>query len=375
MVVAWMQLGEVYMHLLPVEGNTDSLAEVAFGRARALDSSATTLRFHLVEILARRGDQAGSARLARQFVKLAADTLLARQVELVSACGPAGFVGVDPSVTAARSPLPLALAAKSLGASPVTVHCAMPSYAMLLQEDTARTEAAEGRRFFAVLGLVDALLGRGRTAEAATAIEQFRQRWGSGASLYLLAAPVEPAFADRARALARQDSVDHGPAYAGVPYPVRLWELGSWAAHEGKAPLARAVARDLAARAVHGGRIDTLLASSMVAQATLAEGDSLLALQLFERLIAAAAPADELTWNEAASLGFDRLLLGRLLIWHKEYGRALGVLAVHDSALPAVYPLYLRASLLLRAEAATALNEAPLVASLRARVAALSSGS
>jgi hypothetical protein len=246
---------------------------------------------------------------------------------------------------------------------------------MLLQEDTARTEAAEGRRFFALLGLVNALLGRGRTREAMTAIEQFRQRWGSGASLYLLAAPVEPAFADRARVLARQDSVDYGPTYARLPYPVRLWELGAWAAHEGKAPLARAVARDLATRAVRGARIDTLLASSMAAHATLAEGDSLLALQLFERLIGGAAPADELTWNEVASLGLDRLLLGRLLVWHKQYARAVGVLSVHDSALPAVYPLYLRASLLLRAEAATALNELPLAASLRARVAALSSGS
>ncbi|MDZ4862342.1 MAG: protein kinase [Gemmatimonadota bacterium] len=375
MVVAWMQLGEVYMHLLPVEGNPDSLAQVAFGRARALDSAATTVRFHLVEILARRGDQAGSAVLARQFAAVAADTQLARQVELVSACGPTGFGGLDLRSIAARSPLPLSLAAMSLGASTLTSTCALAGYAILLQQDTARTEAAEGRRFFALLGLVNALVARGRTDEAVTAIEQFRQRWGSGASLYLLAAPVEPAFADRARALARQDSVDYGPAYARLPYPVRLWELGSWAAHEGQAPLARAVARDLAARAVQGGRIDTLLASSMAAQATLAEGDSLLALQQFGRLIAAAAPADELTWNEAASLGLDRLLLGRLLIWHKEYARAFGVLAVHDSALPAVYPLYLRASLLLRAEAATALHEAPLAASLRARVAALSSGS
>ncbi len=45
MVAAWLQLGEVYMHLLPVEGRTDSLAEAAFSRARALDSTSATPQF------------------------------------------------------------------------------------------------------------------------------------------------------------------------------------------------------------------------------------------------------------------------------------------------------------------------------------------
>ncbi|MEO8637075.1 MAG: protein kinase [Gemmatimonadales bacterium] len=372
MMVSWMQLGEVYMHLLPVEGNTDSLAEAAFGQARAIDSTATPLQFHLVEILARRGDQRGASVLARQFVNVAADTQLAREVELVSSCGPVGFTGLDLRETAVRRPLPLSLAAHSLGASPVTARCAMASYEMLLQEDTARTDAADGRRFFALLGLVNGRLTQGRTDDAVNVIEQFRQRWGSGASLYLLAAPVVPPLADRARAVARQDSIDYGPEYARLDYPVRLWELGVWAAQEGKPRLARAVANNLAARAVRGARLDSLVASSLAGHASLAEGDSLLALQRFEQLIAEAAPVDELTWNEVAPLGFDRLTLGRLLMWHHEYARALGVLAVHDSALPAVYPLYLRASLLLRAEAADALKDASLAASLRARVAALS---
>jgi hypothetical protein len=59
-------------------------------------------------------------------------------------------------------------------------------------------------------------------------------------------------------------------------------------------------------------------------------------------------------------------------MWRKEYARAMRVLEVHDSALPAVYPLYLRASLELRLEAATALKQPALAAALRARVAELS---
>jgi tRNA A-37 threonylcarbamoyl transferase component Bud32/tetratricopeptide (TPR) repeat protein len=372
MVAAWLQLGEVYMHLLPTEGGTDSLAEAAFERARALDLNAATSQFHLVEILARRGDQSGARNLAQQFMKVAVDTQLAREVELVSDCGRQGFGNTDLHEAALRRPLPLSLAAKALGASTVTARCAMAAYQMLLQADTAGGDAPEGRRFFALLGLVNGMVGRERPADAMMAIDEFQRRWGFGLSLYLLAAPVEPALADRARAVARQDSVDFGAQYAGVRYPVRLWELGVWAAREGRVAVARAVALNLTARSAGGTRLDSLLAASMMGHAALADGDSLGALRRFETLVAQPAPVEELSWNEVASLGFDRLVLGRLLIWRKEYARAMRILEVHDSALPAVFPLYLRASLAMRLEAATALKQPATEASLRARIAELS---
>jgi hypothetical protein len=374
MTVAWMQLGEVYMHLLPVEGNTDSLAEAALVRARALDSTAATSQFHLVEILARRGDQKGATALAKQFIASAADSQLVREVSLLSACGRTGFSGVDLRAMALQSPLALVVAAKYLGGAAVTTPCAIAAYQMLLRVDTAQTEAADGRRFSAVLGLVEAQLGGEQHDAAVTTIEEFRQRWGYGTTLYLLAAPVVPALAEKARAVAGKDSLEFGPSYAGMKYPVHLWELGVWAAAERRPLLVRAVATDLAARAAPGSRFDSLLASSMAAHATLAEGDSLLALRRFEQLIQMPAPVAQLAWNEAASLGLDRLTLGRLLIWHKEYARAIAVLTVHDSPLPLVYPMYLRASLALRVEAATALKQSSLAATFRARVAALSGG-
>ncbi len=184
--------------------------------------------------------------------------------------------------------------------------------------------------------MVNGMVGRERPADAMKAIDEFQRRWGFGQSLYLLAAPVAPALADRARAVARQDSVDFGAQYAGVRFPVRLWELGVWAAQEGRVPVARAVANNLAARAAAGTRLDSLLAESMLGHAVLAEGDSLQALRRFEALIAQPAPVEELSWNEVASLGLDRLVLGRLLIWRKDYARAVRVLEVHDSGLPAV---------------------------------------
>ena len=372
MSVAWMQLGEVYIHLLPAEGNSDSLAEAAFARARALDSTSATQQFHLVEILTRKGDSTRATAMAREFISTAADTQLAREIELVSACAGGVMRKVDLRATASRHPLPLLLAGKSLGSSATTSKCAQASYQTLLQVDTSASPEADSRRFFGLMGTFNGLLGRGETAEAIRAVEQFRLRWGYGRSLYLLAGPVVPALADSARAVARQDSVDAGADYAGIRFPVRLWELGVWAAAEGKPALAGAVASRLAMRADSGRRVDTLLAASMAAHAALARGDSAAALRRFEALLKAPAPVAELTWNEAASFGYDRVLMGRLLLARKDPARAIRVLETLDSALPAVFPLYLMTSLTLRADAAKALGRPNLASTYQARVAALS---
>jgi hypothetical protein len=279
---------------------------------------------------------------------------------------------VDLRATALRRPLPLLLAGKSLGSSATTAKCAQASYQALLEVDTSASPEADSRRFFALLGTFNGLLGRGETAEAVRAVEQFNLRWGYGRSLYLLAGPVVPALADSARAVARQDSVDAGADYAGIRFPVRLWELGVWAGAEGKPALVDAVARRLAARADSGSRVDTLMAGSMAAHAALARGDSADALRRFEALVKAAAPVGELTWNEAASFGYDRVLLGRLLLATRDPARAIRVLEVLDSALPAVFPLYLKTSLTLRADAARALGQPALASAFAARVAALS---
>ncbi|MFN0181275.1 MAG: protein kinase domain-containing protein [Gemmatimonadales bacterium] len=372
MAVAWIQLGEIYMHLLPAEGRTDSLAERAFLQARALDSTAVNLLYHLIEIAVRQGDPDRAAALADRFARLAGDTLLVREVELLSACEQDGFGALDLRRAAAERPLPLLFAAKALSA-PATAGCALAGFAAILQVDTARTDSAGSRRFFSMLGQLNLLSARGRTAEAMAALDGFRQRWGSGSSLNLLAAAVLPEFADRARAVAGQNEVDFGPSYAGVGAPTVLWEMGVWAARDGRAPTARAAATELARRASAGTRLDSLLARSMAAHLMLAEGDSLLALERFASLVAQAASTDEtLSWDEAGGLGLDRLILGRLLIWHREYARAIRVLEVHDSAAPSVFPLYLKASLSLRADAATALGRTEIAATLLQRVAALS---
>jgi tetratricopeptide (TPR) repeat protein len=373
MIAAWMQLGEAYIHLLPAEGNTDSLAEAAFVRARELDSTAATQQFHLVEILTRKGDAQAATAMAREFIRASADSQLAAEVGLMSSCTGGAMRNVDLRDAARQRPLRLLLASKALGSSPTSVaNCAIAGYEALLAIDTSAAPEADSRRFYALLGHFNALLRRGETEQAVRAVEQFRTRWGQGRSLYLLAGPVVPALADSARAVAREDSVRGGADYAGISSRIRRWELGVWAAAEGKPALAQAVARRLLARADSGARVDTLLARSMAAHAALARGDSADALRRFETLLRMGAPTADLQWNEAASAGYDRVVLGRLLLARNEPARAIRVLEVLESATPAVFPLYLKTSLALRADAARALGQPALASAFQARVAALS---
>jgi tetratricopeptide (TPR) repeat protein len=371
MTAAWMQLGEVYIHLLPATGRTDSLADQALAAGRLLDSTSATLLFHPVEIAARRGEPERARRLARQFVAVATDTQLVHEVELVAACGPNGYPGTILRDAARRQPFALLLASRKLDMSPATDECALAGYEMLLAEDTSATPAAENRRFFNLLGRVGMLVARERFDEAIETIETFHQRWGYGLTTYLLAAPVAPELAERARAVATQDSATHGADYAGVPFPIRLWELGVWAGVEGRATVARAVAGELTRRATSGTRLDSLMAASVSAHATLAEGDSLGAVTQLSALVHRPAPRDDLAWIEPASLGYDRLVLGTLLSRRGEYEEAIDVLDVLDSAVPSIFPLYQRAALLARAEAAVSAGQAARAAGFRSRVAAL----
>jgi hypothetical protein len=362
------------MHRLPSLASTDSLAEAAFEHAHALDSNAAAPQFHLVELRARRGDQAGAAAMARQFVRTAADTELVREVELVAKCGPGGFTGVDLGEAARERPLPLLLSAKYLQPSPVTMPCALAADAALLAEDTLSNFAADGRRFYATLGLAGGLLQRRQTDEAVATIERLQQRQGEGRKLYLLAAPVYPVLADSARSAARQDSIAYGASYAGAPSGISLWRLGIWAAVDSRPELAGAVSNELWRRAASGAALDTLFARSVAAHASLAAGDTARAIAGLQALVEQPSLVDELSWNQAASLGLDRLTLGQLMIRRQDYARALTVLDVHDSAVPAIFPLYIEASLNARIEAAEALQQAALATALRARLAVLTGG-
>jgi serine/threonine protein kinase len=371
MTVAWMQLGETYTHLLPAAGNADSLATAAFEEARRIDPVGSGLFLHLIEAFLRQGDTARAAPLVHDFLAADPDTTLASQIRLSAACVTRG-VAAAWGPRDAPGPLALLSAGNSLKGGGAQLPCAAAALAAVIDADTS---SAGELRWFALLQLQSIHLARGRARDAATLIDSPVMR-GDGESIYLVDGPVYPEMGDRARQVARHYRRECGPAYRGCSNPVRLWELGVWAAHEGEAEQAEMVARELAARAPRPGfprdsSVLPILAGSVAAHAALARGDTASAVSLFRAVLSRPVPGEYLNWDVASPRGIDRLRLAQILAARREFEGAIQVANAFESAWPSVYLLYLPASLRLRADAAAAMGDQVLAARFRVRLDAL----
>jgi tetratricopeptide (TPR) repeat protein len=372
MAAAWMQLGEVYTHLLPVEGNPDSLAEAAFGQARRLDSTSNGVLLHLIEGRLRKGDAEGAAPLIHDFLAADPDTTLAAQIRLMDSCVRQGAGAINWKPIATLQALALLVSGNSLKGAGAQLPCAMLAFSTVIDGDTS----AEGNlRWFALLGLQSALLAQGRTEEAIARIDSPVMR-GEGASMYLLDAPLYRELASRAREVARGYQQECGAEYRRCTNPVRLWELGVWEAQEGRANVADAVAREIATRAPRPGmpqekKVIPVLARSVSAHAALARGDTAAAEGLLQASLSEPVPGELLSWDVASPRGLDRLRLAQLLVARGQWQRGIEVANVFEAAQPSVYLLYLPASLRLRAEAAKAMGNETLAGQYQNRLAAL----
>ncbi|MDQ6611541.1 MAG: hypothetical protein M3Y64_03835, partial [Gemmatimonadota bacterium] len=372
MSVAWMQLSETYLHLLPSEGITDSLADDALAHAVALDSSNTGLIYHQVELAARADNRARVDLLANRFLTTASDTMLRGEVALVKACVDGAWTDSLLHDAATHRPQPLSIAAKLIGLS--HPKCMRDGYAKLLLVDTSNAPVADGRRFFAIVGLQQALLAKGAVDSAIMEVDRFIARWKYGTSIFLIDAPVVPAFVERARQVATSDSSRLGADYHAVPSATRAWLLGTWAAFDGKLATAQAVAADLEKRAAKSGQqSDRVRVEALQAHIAMARHDTTDAIRRLQALLKLPALKDSVSWEEAGSLGLERLTLGRLLMARHEYASARDVLRVLDSAAPANFPLYAPLALQLRIDAATALGDEAEVQALRKRLRLMAS--
>jgi tetratricopeptide (TPR) repeat protein len=371
MAVAWMQLGEVYTHLLPLAGRPDSLAEAAFEEAHRLDPQATNLLLHLIELRLRRGETRQAQPLIRQFLAADPDTVLAEQVRIMDACVRQGPASEDWRKRVPSDAFALLVAANVLKGAGAQLPCALRMFRAVLQTDTGTVEG-ETRRWYALVGLQGVLVAQGRVAEARAELDAAIAAGLGGKSLYLVTAPLVPPFGDRAAEIARLDAAEWGVHYQKCPFPDRLWSLGLWEAHTGRWDVVAAIARDLEARGRQNESIHNRLgARAMLAEQALGRADTAVALGLFDELLSEGVPGDVLTWDPLAPRGSERLELARLLLSHGEPGRAMDVASVFDSAWPLSYTMYLPESLRLRAEAAARLGDRELESRFRARLAAL----
>ena len=372
MGVAWQQLGEVYTHLLPLRGNTDSLADLAFGAARRLDTAAVNSLLHPIQIRLRRADLAGAAPLLASFLAVHPDSQLVGSLAILGACvksnGDTAQIRRDVSTRAADA----VLAAVEFGGRGASSPCGMRLFAALLAIDTGPSIEADGRRGAATLGLIGTYLARGDTASARAALDATLTRWGFGESYALLVAPILPAWAARAREIATRDSITHGINYAALRTPRRLWELGVFEARSGRVQVAAGVAAELHRRAAQKPTLqyEESLAQSLDGFLHLAAGDSTAAITAFTAVITGGGTGGAVTWDEAWPHAADRLALAELLMARRQYQQAMDIAEVFDSP-KLVHLVYLRPSLELRARAAKALGNSLAEQHYLSRLAAL----
>ena len=370
MSAAWMQLGEVYAHLLPFTGNPDSLARAAFDAAFRVDSSAKNFLLHSIEIRLRAGDVEGAAPMVRAFLAADPDTILAHQVRVMYACARNGAGGVQWAREARAHPLAVLAAANNLKGSRAGFACAIRGYDAVMRSDTSA--AAAGRRWSATSGLASAYVAQNRSSAAIALLDSSMAKgWGGGA-YFLAAAPVYPEFRPRAREIAQRDERLYGASYATAPTPIRMWQLGIFESVAGRPDVAGRVAAQLADIAGKSGlSSDRRLARSLGAFNDLSRGDTARAAATLDSLIREPVPSGEIVWDIGAPRGLERLTLARIHAARGDYRKAIDIANVFDAAWPSIYMLYVPASLQLRIDAAVRLESSVLASRFRDRLATM----
>jgi len=380
LTAAWAQLGETFVHLVPLDAAPDATpdesADAAFAEARKLDPTATHLLMHPIEIAWRRGDGAVAAPMVERFLAAHPDSTLAAEIRLVDACGRGGPKAVNWVKEVGNNAEAVLFSGHVLAGHGGQPACAAAAYGAVLDMDAAAAGQpnALAARQAALVGELATLVAMDRVDSARARVAAAVALGDGGASLFMFASSVLPAFADLANPVAERDSARFGADMAGCASNERCWILGVYYASLGRPLQAATVARVLAARVATDTTGEAALyAEAAQAHALLASGDSAGAREALRALVRRPFPPGSLlTWYPIGGFGAERLLLATLLLAHGDAAEARTVAASLDAATPAMFPLFLRPSLELRIRAAQALGDAQNVARLRTRLARLS---
>lgn len=360
---AWMALGEVYAHLLPLVGSIDTLAENMFQMVHTLDPDFAPALPHLIEAALRRGDSTATTLLSAfaaaqpeahelRYLQLAVQCVLGRRQVAWSA-------DTDDDSNAAFE------AAQVLSAGGLRQPaCADAAWRAV---DSARLGGARG--FAALMMRQDVLIDRGDTTEARVRVELDSSATRASKQLLLALDAIAGAPEDSA-ASSLADSVLFGLAHGATDIsPSRLWIVGVWLSHEHRVADAARV-RDAAVRRLGSA---SPMARSLDARVRLAQGDTTGAVTI----LAANPPAarkSALSWRPNESLVADRMLLAELYLARGQPWDAIEWASVVDAPAVLADLVFLPASLRIRATAADAAGDQQLAQDMRQRLAALSPG-
>jgi hypothetical protein len=359
-------LGEVFYHLFPTKAPLDSLAESHFQLALATDSMFTPPMLHLIEIAARRGDRERTKNLMSRLRPGEPDTILARERSLIATCLERGPQATDWRASAKANPVAALLAAQHFSAGVSHPLCAEAGFrAVYVAAETPNI------KWSALLGLHSVLSAQKRTDELIALIDEAAAGGLSQAVfLYVLDVTAGLPLRHKAAAFDAQARQRFGNQYEGAS-PYVLWLLALWHAHEGNEAAVQYTHRELTARLqTDTTRRTRLLRDAVHGHLQLARGDTTAALTSF-RAINPSANVSSLLWDIFEPLAVERLTLAKLLARRAEWEEARRVASGFDHPAPAIYPIFVPASLELRLAAAEALGHRAEVSRIRKRLNSL----
>jgi hypothetical protein len=360
---AWAALGETYYHLLPRGVSLDSLAEAAFETARRLDPEFIPPLFHLTELALRAGRPERAESLAAGFNRAIPDSTRIIELGVAVRCVRDGVDRLPWDQIAREHPMELVRASRTLAVVARQYACAKQGFRAI----AASPKAPYNGRWGAVFGLQSILVAEGKYDSARAVVDAAVAAGLSKArAFYIIDAAVGAGMDDRAAEVI----ASVGERYRELPN-YRLWYQGVWQMHRGDTARFAAIAAAMSANARKtGDREDRFLARATAADRAWLAGDTRRALSLLSDLTSEGSP-DDITWGLWQPLAAERLELAHLLVAKREFAQAIGVASAFDHPQPLIYLLYLPASLVLRARAASALGRADLASAYRARLSQL----
>ena len=359
---AWAVKGEIYLHLLPLDGNLDSVAEAAFARAAALDPDFTPPLNHLAELMLRRGDIRDAGAITERLQHGAADSLLFGPLLLMRSCLRGDTSGAEWARAVESDPSPVLTAARQLAAGGAHLACAKHGFRAVLDNPSADPASKWG----ALLGLNAILMVAGEPGALRHLLDSAVATMPSARELYLFDAIAGRSLDGLGDSLAM--TLWSAPPPPSAP---RLWYLGQWSAARGDTARLLGIAEAAASlRNRSAAASDSLLASVLDARLGLLRGDTSGAMTRLS-VLASVVPLDSLVWDRWDALPAERVLLAELLQARGKPEEAIAAASVLDGSQALAFLPFLSRSLAVRVRAADQLGRRREAATLRERLAAL----